>query len=102
MDRSTRNLGLALVATAALTFGATGCSAVDDDCGSTTVMFFSTVDRHYHYGSPTGKVVPAGKVPPSARKVPGYKAPAAPKTDMRKPGGSAPKAPKPAPSAGRR
>ena len=65
-------------------------------------MFFSSTDHHYHYGSPTGRTVPASGVPSSARKVSGYKAPAAPKSgpkvNMNKP--SAPKvrpaAPKPA------
>lgn len=83
--------------TAAATVGATltalvltGCGTDKDRCdsGSTMVMFFSTTDHHYHYGSPTGKVVPAASVPSSARKVPGYKAPAAPKVDLKKPGTS--------------
>lgn len=113
MDRNTKTLGVALVMTSALAFGAIGCSAADDDdhddrahCSTVYVpMFFSTVDRHYHYDSPKGKVVPAHKVPASARKVSGYKPPAAPKApvnktpkdsgkvDTTKPGGSAPKAP---------
>lgn len=89
----------------------TGCgSEMDDDCRSATpvVMFFGA-DRHYHYGSPTGKIVPATQVPKSARKASGYKAPSAkiappPKVDMKKPGSNGgsvkqPSAPKPAPAA---
>lgn len=87
----------------------TGCgSEMDDDCRSATpvVMFFGA-DRHYHYGSPTGKIVPATQVPKSARKASGYKAPSAkiappPKVDMKKPGSGSvkqPAAPAPRPAA---
>ena len=73
---------LAVIATAvAGGLLASGCTELEDDrdCKrpAPVVMFFGT-DGHYHYGSPTGKVVPATKVPSSARTVPGYKAPAAP------------------------
>lgn len=114
MDRNTKTLGVALVATAALAFGAIGCSAVDDDrdrCSTSTVyvpMFFSTVDRHFHYGSPTGKTVPHYKLPKSARNTPGYKpvpgtskppVNKAPKTDTKNPStGSKPNMNKPAPA----
>lgn len=94
----------AAVLTGALAFGLTACHGSDDDdrCrdAAPVVMFFSTVDRHYHYGSPSGKTVPGYKVPASARKVPGYKvppgtatAPKPPKVNMNKPK----PAPKPAP-----
>lgn len=103
-----RNLKMAAVlATAALAMTACGVDP-SDDCGTTSVMFFNATDHHYHYGSPTGRTVPADKVPRSARKAPGYKAPApAPqKPGVNKSGGSAPKpapAPKaPAPKAGGR
>lgn len=109
-----RKAAVACFVGAALLFGTAACADTDDDrCDSSTVyvpMFFSTVDRHYHYGSPTGKVVPANKVPSSARKVAGYKPPTttpkAPvnktpdgKVDTTKPGGTQPKAPAPAPKA---
>lgn len=74
----------------------TGCADNDDDDDRCTpvVMFFGT-DGHYHYGSATGKRVPASKVPQSAQKVPGYKGP---KTSLNKPKApSAPKAPAPRP-----
>lgn len=106
---NTKRTLAAVALTGALIVGTAACS-VDDDhderahCSTVFVpMFFSTVDRHYHYGSPTGKVVPAHKVPASARKHSGYKAPAAPKppvnktpkgngkVDTTKPGGSQPK-----------
>lgn len=109
MTDYTKLSGVAMIAVGAFIFGAmAGCSAdKDDDCRTSTVyvpMFFSTVDRHYHYGSPTGKVVPANKVPASARKVVGYKPPTttpkAPvnktpggKVDTTKPGGTQQKQP---------
>ncbi|ALY07257.1 hypothetical protein SEA_MAIH_7 [Streptomyces phage Maih] len=94
----------------------TGCGTEDrdDDCrtAAPVVMFLGT-DHHYHYGNPTGKIVPATQVPKSARKVSGYKPPSTkiappPKVDLKKPGTSggsvnkpapapAPKAPAPAP-----
>jgi hypothetical protein len=83
-----------------LTGCGTGLDDDTDDCDkrTTMVMFFGT-DGHYHYGSPTGKVVPAAKVPSSATKVPGYKAPAAPKVPAAKvPAAPAPKAPAPRPA----
>lgn len=116
MDRNPKTLGVALVATAVLAFGAIGCSAVDDDrddCRTSTpvVLFFSTVDGHYHYGSPKGKTVPGYKVPKSARNVPGYKVPPgtakppvnkAPKTDTKQPPSGSKPAPAPkAPAAPR-
>ena len=89
----------------------TGCGTEDRDrdCRTATpvVMFLGT-DHHYHYGSPTGKIVPATQVPKSARKVSGYKAPSAkiappPKVDLKKPGTSGsvnkPAAPAPKPAA---
>lgn len=103
------------IATAAASVAAiaalTGCGALDDDkdsCRTSRPMFFGT-DGHYHYNSPSGPVVPAASVPKSAQKVPGYKAPAAPKVDLKKPDAPkapAPKAPvapapRPAPKAGR-
>lgn len=80
------NKNLAAIAAAAALGVAllTGCGTEDRDCDSTTVMFFGT-DGAYHYGSPKGKTVPANKVPSSARKVPGYKAPAAPKGSYKAP-----------------
>lgn len=93
----------------------TGCGTEDrdDDCNSSAVpvVMFLGADRHYHYGSPTGKIVPATQVPKSARSATGYKAPSAkvappPKVDLKKPGTSGnmkqPAAPKPAPRSGRR
>lgn len=104
----------AFAAVTAVTLGVvmlTGCGTEDwDDCRNATpaVMFLGT-DHHYHYGSPTGKLVPATQVPKSARTAPGYKAPSAkiappPKVDLRKPGNAAPPRPAaPAPRpAGRR
>lgn len=75
MNRSTKALGTAIVATTVLAFILIGCSAgTDDDCRTQYVpMFYSLVDHHYHYGSVTGKTVPAAKVPSEASKVPGYK-----------------------------
>lgn len=89
----------------------TGCGSMKDDnrdrCRTSQPMFFGT-DGHYHYGSPTGRVVPAASVPATARKVPGYKAPAAPKVDLQKPpqpkappAPKAPAAPRPVPKVGR-
>uniref|UniRef100_A0AAU7GWA4 Lipoprotein n=1 Tax=Streptomyces phage Geonosis TaxID=3158856 RepID=A0AAU7GWA4_9CAUD len=115
-----KNAG-ALGAITAATIGVallTGCGSEkrDDDCRTATpiVMFLGT-DHHYHYGSPTGKIVPATQVPKSARTAPGYKAPSAkvappPKVDLKKPGTSggsvnkpaAPKPAAPAPRSGRR
>lgn len=77
----------------------TGCADLDDDRDHCVpvVMFFSTVDHTYHYGSVTGKKVPASKVPSSARKVPGYKPYTPPKAPAAKaPGYKAPAAPAPA------
>lgn len=98
-----RKAAVACFAASAVLFGAVACtSETDDDCRTSTVyvpMFFSTVDHHFHYGSPSGKVVPAAKVPSTARKVPGYKAPAAPKVPTNKApktDGKPPAAPKPA------
>lgn len=108
INRLTAGLAVGVAATVALT----GCGAKKDDrdrCRTTqTVMFFGS-DGHYHYGSPTGKVVPAASVPASAQKVPGYKPPAAPKVDLNKTAPKAPPAapkpvapaPRPAPRAGR-
>lgn len=53
-------------------------TACDDDparCGvdQSSVMFYSSTDHHYHYGSPSGSLVPSTRVPKSATKVPGYK-----------------------------
>ncbi|ATN93747.1 hypothetical protein SEA_ABT2GRADUATEX2_7 [Streptomyces phage Abt2graduatex2] len=87
----------------------TGCGTEkrDDDCRTATpVVMFLGADHHYHYGSPTGKIVPATQVPKSAQKVSGYKPPSAkvappPKVDLKKPSTSgsvnkpAPAAPKP-------
>lgn len=98
-----RNLKLtAVTLTGALALTLTGCADADRDrCKDRTpvVMFFSTADGFYHYGSPKGKTVPGYKVPASARKVSGYKvppgtanAPKPPKVNMNKPA-----APKPAP-----
>lgn len=105
-----RSLKLAAVAaTAALAL--TACADLNDDdrCKSkTTVLIFNTATGHYHYGSPTGKPVPAYKVPQSARKVPGYKpvGPAKPpvvKAPAAKPGtGSKPGYKAPAPRTGGR
>lgn len=99
----------ALGAIAAATIGAvllTGCGTEkrDDDCRTATpIVMFLGSDHHYHYGSPTGKIVPATQVPKSARKVSGYKPP--PKVDLKKPGTSGsvnkPAAPKPAAPAPR-
>lgn len=116
MDRNTRSLGIAIVASA-LAFVLIGCSSQDDDCRTATpvVMFYSTADHHYHYGSATGKVVPGYKVPKAAANVPGYKVPKgtakapvnkvppAGKPGAKAPGYKAP-APKPAPAprSGRR
>ncbi len=86
----------------------TGCGTDrdDDDCRSAAplVMFLGS-DSHYHYGSPTGKVVPAHQVPASARKVPGYKAPvslvkspARPSRPIVKPGSTRPVVKQPAPA----
>ena len=117
---NTKRTLAAVALTGALVVSTAACS-VDDDhddrahCSTVYVpMFFSTVDRHYHYDSPKGKVVPAHKVPASARKFAGYKPPAAPKapvnkapkTDTKKPGASSskpdlnkqPPAAKPAPA----
>lgn len=94
----------------------TGCGTEkrDDDCRTATpVVMFLGADHHYHYGSPTGKIVPATQVPKSAQKVSGYKPPSAkvapPKVDLKKPGTSgsvnkpaAPKPAAPAPRSGRR
>lgn len=106
-----RNLKLAAVtATAVAAMTLTACSAGEYDDGECRTeyvpMFFSTVDHHYHYGSPSGKLVPAAKVPTDARKVPGYKPytppkAVAPRAPIGKPG-PAYKAPAPAPRAGKR
>lgn len=75
----------------------TGCADLDDDrdrCATPVVMFFSTVDHTYHYGSISGKKVPASKVPSSARKVPGYK----PYTPPKAPAAKAPSVGKPGPA----
>jgi len=110
ITRTATALTAAAIGVAALT----GCGSQKDDdrCRtSQTVMFFGT-DRHYHYGSPSGRIVPANEVPASARKVPGYKAPSAkvappkqsPKVDLKKPAPAPqpkPVAPRPAPRAGR-
>ena len=63
---------LALVAAGFLTLAACG-TGDDNPCSSSTVMFYSPTDHTYHYGSTTGRKVPSGKVPSTARKVPGYK-----------------------------
>lgn len=60
------------VASAVAALLLTACGTEVDDCG-TQPMFYSTTDHLYHYGSPTGRTVPATKVPSGARKVPGYK-----------------------------
>ncbi len=93
---------LLVVAAVAGTTLLTACDTDDSDCDSSTVLIYSTYDHHYHYGSPKGKLVPAAKVPSSARKVPGYKpyTPPKPKVDMNKPK-PAPKAPAPRPAAPR-
>lgn len=101
------NRAVAAIVATILTVGVVaGCAAQaeDDDCRShdsavPVIMFFGT-DGHYHYGSPKGKVVPASAVPAEARKVSGYKPPAAPpkpapKVDLNKPKPAAP-APRPA------
>lgn len=95
-------VAVALLAVGALTL--TGCADTDsDECRDATpvVMFFSTVDGHFHYNGPKGKVVPGYKVPASARKVPGYKvppgtatAPKPPKVNMNKPAAPKPPAPR--------
>ena len=87
------------IATAALSIAVlTGCGSQakkdDDRCRTSSQPMFFGSDGHYHYGSPTGRVVPAASVPSSAQKVPGYKAPAAPKVDLNK---TSPKAPPAAP-----
>lgn len=110
ITKATAGLVTATAAVALLT----GCgSTKDDDCRTTPVVMFFGTDGHYHYGSPTGKVVPAASVPKTAQKVPGYKAPAAPKVDLKKPDPAkvdtkpaapkapAPAAPRPAPKVGR-
>lgn len=98
---------LTLAAVTAAALGAvllTGCADLDDDrdrCATPVVMFFSTVDHTYHYGSVTGKKVPASKVPSSARKVPGYKPytpPKAQNTNPKAPGYRAPSVGKPGPA----
>lgn len=92
-------IGAVLTATALAAVVLTGCGTDDRRCSDDdemTVMFFSTVDSHYHYGSPTGKVVPADRVPASARKAPGYKAPVNPKPS--KPDLNKSNVPRPAPN----
>ena len=95
ITRTTAALASAAVGVAVLT----GCGSLKDDdrdrCRTTQQIMFFGSDGHYHYGSPTGKVVPAASVPTSARKVPGYKPPAAPKVDLNKTPPKAPAAPKP-------
>lgn len=97
-----RNIAATLLATAVAAVTLVGCSDTDRDRCNTTpvVMFYSTTDHTYHYGSVTGKRVPTSKVPSEARKVPGYKPynPPAPKVkapSVGKPGPAykAPKAP---------
>ena len=120
--RKTHTTAFATVTAAALgVVLLTGCGTedTDDDCRSAApVVMFLGADHHYHYGSPTGKIVPATQVPKSARSASGYKAPSAkvappPKVDLKKPGTSgsvkqpsAPRpaapAPRPAPAAPRR
>lgn len=41
-----------------------GCADDSEDCGEAT--YYSEVDHHYHYGSPTGKTVPDSKAPKAA------------------------------------
>lgn len=71
---------------AGISLAAVTLTACDDDparCGvdQSSVMFYSPTDHHYHYGSPSGSLVPSTRVPKSATKVPGYKpyTPPAPK-----------------------
>lgn len=79
----------------------TGCADLDNDrdrCDDTVLIF---VNGQYHYGSPTGKLVPNSKVPSSARKVPGYKPYNPPKTqhtNPKAPGYKAPSVGKPGPA----
>lgn len=105
----------AFAAAAAAALGVTlltGCGTEDRDRCRTSapVVMFLGSDHHYHYGSPSGKIVPATQVPKSARSASGYKAPSAkiappPKVDLRKPGNNGsinrPAAPKPAAPAPR-
>ena len=97
---------VAVTATAVAALGMTACAAEDDRCTTPVVMFYSSVDHTYHYGSVTGKKVPTSKVPGAARKVPGYKpynppkAPAVKAPSVGKPG-PAYKAPA-APRSGKR
>jgi hypothetical protein len=90
---NTKRTLAAVALTGALVATTAACSVDDDDRCRTSVqyvpMFFSTVDHHYHYGSPTGKLVPANKVPSAARKVPNYK----PWTPPKAPVNKTPKAP---------
>lgn len=100
MNRNLKMATVAATAVAAMTL--TACAADDDDrCRTQYVpMFYSSVDHHYHYGSATGKTVPAAKVPSEARKVPGYKPynppKPAPKVNAPAPRPAAPAPPKPA------
>lgn len=85
----------AVALTGALVVTATACGDYNDRdrCGTSTVLIYSTTDHRYHYGSTTGKLVPATKVPNSARKVPGYKPwtpPKAQHTNPKVPGYKAP------------
>lgn len=115
--KRTQTTVFATVSTAALSIVLlTGCGTEDrdDDCRTAApVVMFLGADRHYHYGSPTGKIVPATQVPKAARTASGYKAPSAkvappPKVDLKKPGTSgsvkqpAAPAPRPAARSGRR
>lgn len=111
LTRTATTLTAAAIGVAALT----GCGSMKDDrdrCRTSPQVMFYGTDRHYHYGSPSGRIVPANEVPASARKVPGYKAPSAkvappkpaPKVDLKKPAPAPqpkPAAPRPAPKAGR-
>ena len=93
---------VAVTATAVAALGMTACTETDD-CDSSAVLVY--VNGQYHYGSPSGKLVPDSKVPSSARKVPGYKPYTPPKAPAVKAPAPAVKVPlnKPAaPRSGRR
>jgi hypothetical protein len=108
MDRADTGIksamgALALVAAGFLTLAA--CHIGDDNpCSSSTVMFYSSTDHTYHYGSVTGQKVPTSKVPSTARKVPGYKPynpPKAAAPKLNQGPGKGYKAPAPKPAAPR-